>query len=81
MVQLKVIGLQFVREVSKAKGSCILRPKSPLRRIPVTSKLIPRKNWLFFPTDGTKGLPAALSQTSCSDDSISFELVDMMLRF
>jgi hypothetical protein len=30
---------------------------------------------------GTKGLPTALSQTSCSDDSISFELIEMVRLF
>ncbi|KIM98066.1 hypothetical protein OIDMADRAFT_20369, partial [Oidiodendron maius Zn] len=48
-----------------------LRPKSPLRRIPAINKLMPNVNWLSFPMRGTKGLPTALSQTWCSDDSIS----------
>jgi hypothetical protein len=59
----------------------ILRPKSPLRSTPITNKLMPTKKWLFFPMVGTKGLPTALSQTSCSDDSISFELIEMVRLF
>jgi hypothetical protein len=52
----------------------VLRPKRPLSRSPIVNKVKPRKNWLPVPTVGTKGLPTALSQTWCSDDSISFEL-------
>jgi hypothetical protein len=40
---------------------------------------IPTKNWLSFPTVGTKGLPAALSQTWCNDESISFNLAVVIL--
>jgi hypothetical protein len=35
----------------------------------------PTKNWLPFPTVGTKGLPTALSQTWCNDDSISVGVI------
>lgn len=58
-------------QVSGAKRRYILRPKSPLRRIPAINKLMPTANWLSFPIDGTNGLPTALSQTWCNDDSIS----------
>jgi hypothetical protein len=50
----------------------VLRPKKPLSRIPTINNVIPTTNWLPFPMDGSKGLPTALSQTWCSDDSISF---------
>jgi len=53
--------------------SNILRPKRPLSRSPVVNNVKPTTNWLPFPTIGTKGLPTALSQTWCKDDSISFE--------
>jgi hypothetical protein len=52
----------------------VLRPKRPLSRSPIVNNVKPKKNWLPFPTVGTKGLPTALSQTWCKDDSISFEL-------
>ena len=53
----------------------VLRPKRPLSRSPIVNNVKPSKNWLPFPTVGTKGSPTALSQTWCNDDSISFELV------
>jgi hypothetical protein len=56
-------------------GKNVLRPKRPLSRSPIVNNVKPSKNWLPFPTVGTKGSPTALSQTWCNDDSISFELV------
>ena len=64
----------FLLEHPPERGQMnILRPKNPLRRIPTTNKVMPTVNWLFLPMVGTNGLPTALSQTWCNDDSISFE--------
>ncbi|KAF8847235.1 histone acetyltransferase [Acephala macrosclerotiorum] len=51
----------------------LLSPKRPLRRRPAVNNVKPTRNWLPFPIVGSKGLPEALSQTWCSDDSISFD--------
>lgn len=56
-------------------GKNVLRPKRPLSRSPIVNNVKPSKNWLPFPTVGTKGSPAAVSQTWCNDGSISFKLV------
>jgi hypothetical protein len=58
----------------KAHSKVLLKPKNPLSRIPRIKSVRPTKNWLPFPTDGSKGLPKALSQTWCNGDSISFEV-------
>jgi hypothetical protein len=52
-----------------------LRPKYPVRRRPIVNNVKPTKNWLSFPIVGVKGLPEALSQTECSDDSIRMKFV------
>ena len=57
----------------QAHGKDVLKPKYPLSRVPRSRRVKPMKNWLPFPTVGSKGLPTALSQTWCNDDSISFE--------
>jgi hypothetical protein len=58
----------------EAQKSVLLKPKNPLSRTPTIKRVIPTKNWLPFPMDGSKGLPTALSQTWCSDESIRFEV-------
>lgn len=47
-----------------------LRPNNPERRTPMHNNENPKENWLSFPTVGMKGLPTALSQTPCNEDSI-----------
>lgn len=59
----------------------ILRVNAPPRTKPRTSRVKATRNWLPFPMVGTKGEPAAACQTSCSEESMCWELrLQIVLR-
>lgn len=57
----------------------ILSPNRPERRTPMHNNENPTVNWLSFPIVGMKGLPMALSQTPCNEDSIRVNYVEVIM--
>ena len=65
-------GLAIVSAICRSyvESGSVLRANAPVKPRARSSRVKPRKNWLFFPTVGTNGLPDAVCQTSCNDESM-----------